>query len=155
MKVKVKVKINTREHGSVLDLIEKPFAVKNGWYSGEANVHTYALEELIATKLRALYQRRKGRELFDLYHVLLKYPTLNIDEIIRGFIGYLNQESLSVSRAEFKKNMFQKIQNRLFEGDILPLLSPNISYDQTQAYVLVHKKIISKIQGEAWEGLKE
>lgn len=153
--MKIKVEINTREHGSVLDLIEKPFAIKNGWFSGETSVHTYALEELIATKLRALYQRRKGRDLFDLYHVLLKYPKLNIDDVIYGFMSYLNQESLSVSRAEFEENMFQKIQNRLFEGDILPLLPPDIAYNQSQAYVLVHKEIISKIPGEPWEGLKE
>ena len=30
---------------------------------------TYEIDELIATKLRALYQRGKGRNLFDLWHV--------------------------------------------------------------------------------------
>ena len=35
------------------------------WYSGTAAIATFEFDELLATKLRALYQRRKGRDLFD------------------------------------------------------------------------------------------
>ena len=35
------------------------------WYSGTAAIATFEINELLATKLRALYQRRKGRDLFD------------------------------------------------------------------------------------------
>ncbi len=31
---------------------------------------TYSLEEMLATKMRALLQRDKGRDLFDLSHAL-------------------------------------------------------------------------------------
>ncbi|MBM4319451.1 MAG: nucleotidyl transferase AbiEii/AbiGii toxin family protein, partial [Deltaproteobacteria bacterium] len=41
-----------------------PFRVENPWFSGAADVATYALDELLSTKLRALYQRKKGRDLF-------------------------------------------------------------------------------------------
>lgn len=68
--MKVKIEINTREHGSKLDLLEVPFRVENGWFTDQAMVKTYQLEELLSTKLRALFQRRKGRDLFDLYQVL-------------------------------------------------------------------------------------
>ena len=36
------------------------------WFTGAAKVLTYDLDELLGTKLRALYQRKKGRDLFDL-----------------------------------------------------------------------------------------
>ncbi len=37
------------------------------WFSGRAAVRTYRLDELLATKLRALYERRRGRDLFELW----------------------------------------------------------------------------------------
>ena len=45
----------------------RPYAVDSPWFSGAAEVATFTLEELIATKIRALYQRRNGRDLFDLW----------------------------------------------------------------------------------------
>ena len=46
------------------------FKVESGWFTGVAQLTTYHLEELVGTKLRALYQRKKGRDLFDLYLAL-------------------------------------------------------------------------------------
>lgn len=62
---KLKIEINTREHFNVLPHKEIEFSVDSDWYQGSAVVQTYELEELLGTKLRALYQRRKGRDLFD------------------------------------------------------------------------------------------
>jgi len=57
----LKVEINTHEHFAVFDCQQIKFTVQNPWFSGAADVTTYRLEELLATKLRALYQRKKGR----------------------------------------------------------------------------------------------
>lgn len=65
--MRLKIEINTREHFNVLGLKEIPYKVENEWFSGECNLTGYELEELLGTKMRALYQRRKGRDLFDLY----------------------------------------------------------------------------------------
>lgn len=65
--IRLKVEINCFEHFNVLGLQEVPFRVESGWFTGEARLTTYQLEELVGTKLRALYQRKKGRDLFDLY----------------------------------------------------------------------------------------
>ena len=65
--MRLKIEINTREHFTVLGLKEIPYKVENGWFSGECSLTGYELEELLGTKMRALYQRRKGRDLFDLY----------------------------------------------------------------------------------------
>ena len=66
-RMSVKVEINTFERTPALPLAERPFTVDNPWFSGSAEVATFALEELAATKIRALYQRAKGRDLFDLW----------------------------------------------------------------------------------------
>jgi len=61
---------NCFEHFNVLGLTKVPFRVENSWFTGEAELTTYHFEELLGTKLRALYQRKKGRDLFDLYIAL-------------------------------------------------------------------------------------
>lgn len=64
--LRLKLEINSREHFSVLGYIRQSFSVKSRWFSGTAAIPTYQLDELLGTKLRALYQRKKGRDLFDL-----------------------------------------------------------------------------------------
>lgn len=150
--MKIKIEINTREHGSELDILEIPFQVTNGWFAGDTVVKTYQLEELISTKLRALFQRRKGRDLFDLYQVLINYPDLDSSSTIQCFRSYLQKEGLAVTRAMFEENMFFKLQDEFFKEDIAPLLPANINYNQVDAYKLVHQKLISELPGYPWEG---
>ena len=66
MRLRLEVEINTREHFAVMGFTRRAFSVDSRWYSGRADIATFELDELLATKLRALYQRRKGRDLFDL-----------------------------------------------------------------------------------------
>lgn len=62
-RMRVKIEINTREHFSVHGLIRTPLQVANPWYESKAEITSFGLEELLATKMRALYQRKKGRDL--------------------------------------------------------------------------------------------
>ncbi len=39
--------------------------LESPWFTGQADIHTFALSELLGTELRALYPRKKGRDLFD------------------------------------------------------------------------------------------
>lgn len=57
--------------------IEIPFGVENPWFTGEAAIPTFSREEMLATKLRALLQRNKGRDLFDLDYALTVFEGLN------------------------------------------------------------------------------
>ena len=67
---RLKVEINSREHFTELGHARVPIRVDNRWFTGEAEVTSYHLDELLATKLGALYQRKKGRDLFDLWFAL-------------------------------------------------------------------------------------
>jgi predicted nucleotidyltransferase component of viral defense system len=86
--MRLKVEINTREHFCVLGRHRRGLAVDNPWYSGRADVQTYQPEELLATKLRALYQRRKGRDLYDLWLALTSLA-LDDERLIECFERYL------------------------------------------------------------------
>ena len=120
-KAKLKVEINTTEHFHALPLVTMPFAVDSEWYSGECNLITYSLEELIATKLRALYQRRKGRDLFDLWHVL-KHVELDLSLIIGIFYKYCANEGIKINARLFGENLEAKRANKDFRMDMNYLL---------------------------------
>lgn len=107
-------------------------------------ISTYALEELLATKLRALYQRRKGRDLFDLWY-LLKDKDINIHTIIRIFHEYCRINNTSITREAFLDNLIQKRQHEDFMNDMNVLLPRKIEWDFETAYEYVVNNVIKKI----------
>ena len=60
-------------------------------------LNTYTLEELLATKLRALYQRRKGRDLFDLWLGVTEGKA-DAGRIIHVFKKYMETEGQTVDK---------------------------------------------------------
>ena len=80
--------LNCFEHFNVLGLPKVPFRVENSWFTGEAELTTYHFEELLGTKLRALYQRKKGRDLFDLY-VALQRKEIDVDKVLQCYKKYM------------------------------------------------------------------
>ncbi len=149
--MRLKLEINTREHFAVLGLRGCHDAVSNPWFTGDAVVTTYQPDELLGTKLRALYQRRKGRDLFDLWHCLTQ-GLVDPTRIVACFAAYMEHEGRTVSRAEFERNLFEKATNAVFRDEIRPLLSRSTSYDPDAALTLVRKALISLLPGEAWRG---
>jgi predicted nucleotidyltransferase component of viral defense system len=140
--LRLKVEINTREHFSVFGAHSLAFAVRPPWFEGRAEVKTYTLDELLATKLRALYQRRKGRDLFDLW-VGLGLKAVDPKKIVLGFRRYLEAEGGNVSRDTFERNLAAKIDSRPFNEDLRPLLAPGTRYDAAKAAGLVSDKLLS------------
>lgn len=141
--MKVKVEINTREHYSYDRLAEIPFQVSNRWFDGQESITTYCLEELLGTKMRALYQRKKGRDLFDLFIILQNFPDLNKQKVIDCFRFYLEKENLWISKTDFEKNMQQKLNDNVFLKDIVALLNPDREYNHDSSYKAVYKNLIS------------
>ena len=143
--LRLKIEINCREHFTVFGYHEIKHSLKNGWFSGNCGINSYLLEEMLSTKLRALYQRRKGRDLFDLYYALT-----NIDvDTNKVLVAYRKYMEFSVdqppSQKEFLQNIEQKEEDPAFGGDIYALLRPGIKYDQQTAFELVRTEIIEKI----------
>lgn len=62
--LKLKVEVNTVEKSYLYKPLLYNYSISSEWVSKQALVSVYCLEELLATKLRALYQRRKSRDLF-------------------------------------------------------------------------------------------
>lgn len=148
--MRVKIEINTREHFSILGLRKEPFKIENDWFSGMAEVTTYNLEELLGTKLRALYQRKKGRDLFDLA-LAIKLLQVDPEKVIKCFQGYMQDGNTKVSRAEYEANLSKKLKDPYFLEDTIPLLSANAKFNILQGAKQVHSIFISRLQGEPWK----
>lgn len=115
------------------------------------------LEELLGTKLRALYQRKKGRDLFDIWYAFKQIDNLSAASIVEIFQHYMKFTAATVSRAEFEENLFSKQTDKVFNNDILPLLSNEQveNYKINEAHEIVRKEIISKLAGESWRGISD
>ena len=148
---RVKVEINTREHFSCRGIQTQQFAVATLWHTATVQLTTYDLEELLGTKLRALYQRKKGRDLYDLWRAL---TDLEIDAkaVVSCFQAYMDHGATTVTRAMFEANLAAKLASRAFREDVLPLLRTGEAYDVDQAGALVRKQILARLPGEPWKG---
>ncbi len=142
--LRLKVEINTREHFTVYGFTRLPFTVSSRWFEGSGKITTYALDELLATKLRALYQRRKGRDLFDLA-VALEKTTLNPDRVIAAFVQYMEHGGHDVTRPRFEQNIEAKLCDALFNADIGPLLATGFSWNSKEAAESVRSRLIARL----------
>jgi len=96
--MRLKIEINSREHFTELGHTSIALEVRSRWWSDVAQVTTFELDELLATKLRALYQRKKGRDLFDLSYALRKHAA-SPQRIVSCFDRYMREAGARVSRA--------------------------------------------------------
>ncbi|MEZ6069484.1 MAG: nucleotidyl transferase AbiEii/AbiGii toxin family protein [Pirellulales bacterium] len=145
------MEINTREHTPFRSSRGYPFRVDSRWYGGEAEIVSYEPDELFGTKLRALLQRDKNRDLFDLGEGL-RSLNLDCDRVVAAFQFYLDQQGGAISRANAEQRMLGKLRKSLTD-DIDPLLPPHVDYPEAQAVAAfgeVWNKLIARLPGDPW-----
>jgi predicted nucleotidyltransferase component of viral defense system len=146
IRLRLKVEANTREHFTVHGLQQFPFEVKSSWFDGSCQLTTYRLEEVLSTKFRALYQRRKGRDLYDLFIALTQKPDLDVEALLYSYREYINfSVEKPPTQREFILNMEAKMKDTEFLGDTTALLRPDVPYDPQEAYELVKTTLIERI----------
>lgn len=149
---RLKVEINPRECFSVFGYARIPFSVDSSWFNGTCDIITYSLDELLGTKLRALYQRKKARDLFDLA-TALNSAAVDPGRIITAFAEYMKRGGDHVTRALFERNMENKLQDPGFDtDDIKSLLAPGCPWDVEESARIVLTRLISLLPGEPWKG---
>ena len=143
--IRLKIEINTREHFSVTGFKHQSYEVRSRWFQGSCRITTFSLEELLGTKVRALYQRRKGRDLFDLWLGLTEGKA-KASTVIRIFGEYMKAQGLTVKREDYEKNLQEKIKHQGFASDLIPLLPTSVDYDIIEALELIRGELIAKIK---------
>jgi len=145
IRLRLKLEINCKEHFNTLDWVDFPFSIKNEWFTGSATITTYHVHELLGTKLRALYQRKKGRDLFDLYYAD-QFLQLDYDQIMQSFNEYMKfSTGRKPTQKQFLLNLEEKRNSPVFRGDMEGLLRPGISYNQEAAFDWLIENIIGEI----------
>jgi predicted nucleotidyltransferase component of viral defense system len=153
--IRLKVEINTREIEAYDPPQALPLQVDNPWFAGGASIPTFSREEMLATKLRALLQRDKGRDLYDLSHALETFDGLDVERIALLFSRYLEFAGQSISRAQAEERMFAKLANPRLLTDMRPLLPLTQAEALSQAtareaFVRVFEELVVKIAGDTW-----
>jgi len=150
--LRLKVEINTREHESLHGIKPYPFEIDNSWHKAKTEILSFEPEELFGTKLRALLQRRKNRDLFDL-HEGLNQLSMDLEKLIACFEHYLSMEGKPITRAIAEQRMLEKLRRSLTE-DIAPLLPAGVQFnddDAMDAFNNVWVELVARIKGDSWK----
>jgi len=140
--LRIKIEVNTHERSPVLPLITVGHEVTSPWWTGRSAVRTFDPAELVATKIRALYQRSKGRDLFDLW-LALTVLELDPDRILAAFGPY---RPVGLTARMAIGNLERKTSDRTFRSDLDPLHRERPSaYDVDAAAQLVTDLLLARI----------
>jgi predicted nucleotidyltransferase component of viral defense system len=153
--IRLKLEINTNERDAFDGTRLVPFKVSNPWFSGETKIATFSNEELLSTKIRALLQRNRGRDLIDLSHALDVFTDLDRQKTIDLTGRYLELSQTPISRPQAEQRMFAKLARGDFLADVVPLLTADeaANFDAAagkRAFASVFSKFIQLMPGRPW-----
>ena len=151
----LKVEINIREIDTLAGEQVLPFEMSNPWFSGKTSITTFSREEMLATKLRALLQRDKGRDLFDLAYALDAFEDLDIENLIAMFGQYSVLFGRKISRAQAQERMLNKLVDSQIALDMKSLLPIGQAHTLTEEHIAqvfqqVFTTLIDQLPGKPW-----
>lgn len=141
-RLRIKIEVNTRELSPADPVELRSYRVESPWWSGAAEVRTFTTRELAATKIRALFERNKGRDLFDMWLALTELG-LSGDALLEAFEPY---HSPSITAKSAVANLRAKLASPAFRSDLDPFVTAlPTGYDVDQAAELVIAEVLEKI----------
>ena len=142
--MEIVVEANVTERKPHRPVMKIPFEFPFRDAAVSTQVSGYDIHEMLGTKMRALFQRRRGRDLFDLYWALtLAKPAVAPAKIIESFQYYLKLEGSVAGRSEFIALLDAHLADRGFCSDMNPLLRVGITYNPQEAGAYVKTKLLS------------
>lgn len=126
----IKIEVSHVERFPILKTESKELML----YNSQTSIETYRIEELLATKLRTIYDRMKGRDLYDLASCI----HLVSDKIVlkKMFLYYFYRD-----RKVFDpKIFFEKVSNSSYDDDVRGYIRPSVRFDLEDA----KKEVIQK-----------
>jgi predicted nucleotidyltransferase component of viral defense system len=142
--LEIVVEANVTERKSHLAIVRFPFQFQFRNEDISSMVNGYDIHEMLGTKMRALFQRKRGRDLFDLYWALTMPNTkVEPEKIIGSFLYYMEQEGTTAGREEFVAILESYLMDHGFLKDMEPLLRTGIQYDPQLAGVYLIENLLS------------
>jgi predicted nucleotidyltransferase component of viral defense system len=141
--LQIVVEANVTERKPFQPVMKIPFEFSFQDSTVKTKINGYDIHEMLGTKMRALFQRRRGRDLFDLYWALTQAKTSVVPaKIIEAFKHYLRLEKSNPRQEEFVAILKEHLADRGFCSDMNPLLRTGVAYDPHQAGELVKTKLL-------------
>ncbi|MCW4018968.1 MAG: nucleotidyl transferase AbiEii/AbiGii toxin family protein [Candidatus Bathyarchaeota archaeon] len=122
-----KIEISHVERFPIVSPVKKQVKTPDGL----ADVVTYTLEELTATKLRALLERFKGRDVYDLYFISQLKPNPTV--IRKMFMYYFYRSRKVYNPKVHYKNLMERYEIGNYKDDVTDFVKPTVTFDLTRA----------------------
>ena len=129
-----KIEVSHVERFPIISPVKKQVKTPDGL----ADVITYTLEELTATKLRALLERFKGRDIYDLYFISQLKPDPAVTR--KMFLYYFYRSRKVFNPKVHYKNLVKRYESGNYTDDVSAFIKPTVKFDLTKAA----KNVISK-----------
>lgn len=150
LKAKVKIEVNVSETAPLYDLMHLPYAPPLPEWTNEPGrsieIVSYAIDEILGTKFRALYQRSQSRDLYDIHRSWEQHEVgrLAIDtaRVMNAFKAYLRQEDVTVSRSDFARNLDDKLASAAFRDDMKMVLPNDVAFDIDHAAEICRRNFL-------------
>jgi hypothetical protein len=148
--IRIKIESNVAETEPYRPFVARRYSIDSRWWSSEAEVLTCELDDLLGTKLRALYQRRKGRDLFDLWIALTRLQPDDA-QVVAALGHYMGDAAFSYP--QLRRNLQEKLSDPVFIDDIAGLLveMPE-AYSPHDAALLVLQRLGTHLRNAPIEG---
>jgi predicted nucleotidyltransferase component of viral defense system len=122
-----KIEISHVERFPIVSSVKKQVKTPDGL----ADVITYTLEELTATKLRALLERFKGRDIYDLYFISQLKP--DPTTVRKMFLYYFYRARKVFNPKVHYKNLNKRYKTGNYVNDVSAFIKPTVTFDLTEA----------------------
>lgn len=146
--VRIVVETNVTERHSHRGIVAKDFAFELGGSIQRCVLRSFDIHEILGTKMRALFQRAQGRDLFDLYHALRTDASIDARAIVDAFRHYMDREGTLAHREQFVALLEERLRDRGFRSDMHSLLRPGVEYDVQAAATLVKERLLGLLPPE-------
>lgn len=117
----IKIEVSHIERFPILRTVNKDLTIYD--LGTSASIGTYRIEELLATKLRALYDRMKGRDLYDL---ALSFSLVRDKTALRKMFLYYFYRDRKVFNP---KKFFDKVSGSTYEDDVSGFIRSHSKFD--------------------------
>ena len=118
----LKLEISHVERIPIFDLVARDASSPTKSFK----VLTYSLEELLATKLRALFERFSGRDIYDIYFTAKLRPDKNI--IKKMFLYYFFRSRKIYNPKTHFKTLQERLEHGRYRDDVTGFIRPSISF---------------------------
>ena len=123
----LKIEVSHVERFPILPSVQKQVKTP----SGTADVATYTLEELTSTKLRALMERFKGRDIYDLYYISQLKPDQTITR--KMFLYYFYKSRKIFNSIIHYQGLAKRYENGSYVDDVSAFIKPTVKFNLSTA----------------------